>query len=250
MPLFKTSAIVLKKYQFGEYDEIFHLLSEDCGKMKAFAKGSRKMSSPFVGRLEPFSEITALFSSGKNFDLFYQVDVTDYHHGIRLNLDSLSCGFYFLELCDHLLPFMSPDRKSYDFMKKILKKVESGEPNSLLIPVSLYFFMKNCGLAPSATFCAGCGCVSGLCYFDPLAGGMLCRKCTPSVFAYGNAEGLVLINEISRFSLETLKSRHFNQKIHLEVRQVFEKYLELHAGVKLFSSSFEKSLCGESSGLC
>ena len=60
MSLFRDSGVVLRTYRLGEADRIIVLLTRDHGKVRAVAKGVRKTSSKFGGRLEPLSHVALL----------------------------------------------------------------------------------------------------------------------------------------------------------------------------------------------
>ena len=49
--------MVLRTHKLGEADRIITLLSRTHGKIRAVARGVRRTSSKFGGRLEPFSHI-------------------------------------------------------------------------------------------------------------------------------------------------------------------------------------------------
>jgi len=62
-----TIAIVLGSKNFMESDKIVHLYSEDLGKIRAIAKGARRITSKFVGHLETLNLVTAsLYFGPKN----------------------------------------------------------------------------------------------------------------------------------------------------------------------------------------
>ena len=53
MSLFRDKGVVLRTYRLGEADKIIVFLTERHGKVRAVAKGIRKTTSKFGGRLEP-----------------------------------------------------------------------------------------------------------------------------------------------------------------------------------------------------
>ncbi|MBL0712915.1 MAG: DNA repair protein RecO, partial [Desulfosarcina sp.] len=60
MPTLKTSAILLRRVDFGDYDLILTLLSQDFGKISVIAKHAKKSRKRFAGVLELFSILDIL----------------------------------------------------------------------------------------------------------------------------------------------------------------------------------------------
>ena len=65
MPTYRDHAVVLRTHQLGEADRIITLLTRSKGKIRAVAKGVRRTSSKFGGRLEPFQHIDVQFAEGR-----------------------------------------------------------------------------------------------------------------------------------------------------------------------------------------
>src|SRR5438034_11462305 len=61
---YKTEAVVLRSFRFGEADRVLHLYTLDCGRVGAMAKGIRKTKSRFGARLEPLSHAELLLHQG------------------------------------------------------------------------------------------------------------------------------------------------------------------------------------------
>src|SRR5213595_1153030 len=61
---YKTEAVVLRSFRFGEADRVLHLYTSDSGRIGAVAKGVRKTKSRFGGRLEPLSHVELMLHRG------------------------------------------------------------------------------------------------------------------------------------------------------------------------------------------
>ena len=80
MPLHKTEAVVIHTIKLGEADKIATLFTKELGKIKAVAKGARRIKSRFGSSLEPFTHInTTLFEKG-NYNLLRirQADISSH----------------------------------------------------------------------------------------------------------------------------------------------------------------------------
>jgi len=70
MATYQTSAIVLKREDIFEADRLYHLYTEDFGKIRTIAGGVRKNGAKLTGHLEPFSLIWVELMAKKGGDLF------------------------------------------------------------------------------------------------------------------------------------------------------------------------------------
>jgi hypothetical protein len=63
--LVKADAVVLRSMRYGEADRILHLYTPNQGRVSAIAKGVRRASSRFGGRLEPFFRLRIELHEGR-----------------------------------------------------------------------------------------------------------------------------------------------------------------------------------------
>ena len=65
-----TKAVILGHKNFGQYDKLVFLYSENLGKIKCIAKGSRKINSKFTGHLETMNLVNvSLYYGPRNIIL-------------------------------------------------------------------------------------------------------------------------------------------------------------------------------------
>lgn len=70
MAIYQTNAIVLKRENIFEADRLYHLYTQDFGKIRTIAGSAQKINSKLAGHLEPFNLIWVELMSKKNGDLF------------------------------------------------------------------------------------------------------------------------------------------------------------------------------------
>ena len=70
MAAYQTSAIVLKREDIFEADRLYHLYTEDFGKVRVIAGSVRKINAKLTGHLEPFNLVQVELIAKKNGDLF------------------------------------------------------------------------------------------------------------------------------------------------------------------------------------
>ena len=72
MPLYRDEGVVLRTIKLGEADRIVTILTRNHGKIRAVAKGVRRVKSRFGGRLEPFMRDDLLIAEGRSLDVVSQ----------------------------------------------------------------------------------------------------------------------------------------------------------------------------------
>src|SRR5438105_6862708 len=101
MPPYKEQGVVLRSAKLGEADKIVTVLTQGSGKVRAVAKGIRKTTSRFGGRLEPFTHVSLLVYRGRGaLDTITQADIISSHRPLRDDLGLFAAGETMLEAAD------------------------------------------------------------------------------------------------------------------------------------------------------
>ncbi len=110
MPLYSAEAINLRSRNIGEADKIITLFAKKHGKIQAIAKGARRPTSKFGGRLEIFTYNHLLLATAKSLDIISQCETIESFFRLRENKEKLNAGFYIVKLID----IMTEDRQRND----------------------------------------------------------------------------------------------------------------------------------------
>ena len=117
MSLFRDKGVVLRTYRLGEADKIIVFLTERHGKVRAVAKGIRKTTSKFGGRLEPLTQVDLLLWQGRSdLDIVNQVEVVHAFRPIREDLERMPRGIALLEVTDQMAQERHPDPQLYTML--------------------------------------------------------------------------------------------------------------------------------------
>ncbi len=177
MPLYNDEAVVLRTFPLGEADRIVVMLTRNHGKVRAVAKGVRRLKSRFGGRLEPFMRVNMLIAKGKSLDVISQaVSLSTYAASICANYDSYKYANLMVEVIDYIVNDSYQDTSSqYSLLIAALSALSRGVHSPEAIGLS-YVMRALCiaGWSPRITSCAVCGTNENLKYFSPALGGITC----------------------------------------------------------------------------
>lgn len=129
---FKTEGIILKRTNYGEADRILTIYTSHHGKIRAMAKGVRKLQSRKAGSLELFNHATLFLIKGKNLDLVTEAQTINLFKSLRKNLIKVGIAYYLCELVDKLTPDNQPHEAVFELLKETFKKIGLKE-NKILV---------------------------------------------------------------------------------------------------------------------
>ena len=99
MSSFRTPALVLRKFEFGETSQVLHLLTRDRGRVHALAKGSLKAKSAFLGPLDVLELGEArLYPRKEGLAILGGFERETAFPGVRKDLARLEAAFAALEV--------------------------------------------------------------------------------------------------------------------------------------------------------
>ena len=116
--VYKADGIILKRKNVGEADRILTSFTKEYGKLRAIAKGIRKVSSRRAPHLEVFTHVTMVIHSSKTLDSVSEVSPIETFSYLRSDLVRVSLGYYLCELIDSLLP----ERQKHEDIYKLLQE--------------------------------------------------------------------------------------------------------------------------------
>ena len=128
MARYNVEAIVLKKVNFGETDRIYTLFTKEKGKIRAVAKGVRKISSRRGGNLDTLNLATInLTESNGGFNSIVEVKTLNSHKNIKKTLEKSLAGFYIAEVINKSVEEDSENRELFELLKVSLSVLDIGD---------------------------------------------------------------------------------------------------------------------------
>lgn len=228
MNTYKTSGIALKSLKLGEADKIITFLTTG-GKVSAVAKGIRRTSSKFGGRLEPGNDLELVLAHGRALDTVTQVDMKKARPWLRVDLAKLDVVYAILELADKLTPEAAEGDRLLELTGAALDRLEVESRLPLLL---LAFDMKALamtGFFPNLNACVACGGRAALHRVGAAEGGVICDKCFRAQPAQElGREAKELVRQLLAVRLANLDSVMTHSGIINEVRRIIWSHLRYH----------------------
>lgn len=98
-----TKGIILGHRNFGESDKLIFLYSEDLGKIKTIAKGSRKITSKFTGHLETLNLCNISLYFGPKNIIIQEIQTIRNFRSQKENLETLTSALQISEITNQLI---------------------------------------------------------------------------------------------------------------------------------------------------
>jgi len=192
---YKTEAVVLRSFRFGEADRVLHVYTLDRGRVGAVAKGIRKTMSRFGARLEPLSHVELMLHQGSGeLQTVTGVELLRSHHAAREQQYRLGVGLLGAEAMLRLYTEQEANARAFQALTRfldLLDELAPAEGRPALDPLALSFQLKLLwlsGYLPHLTSCAECGGeTEPLVGYSAKAGGAVCRTCGDDVLALSPA---------------------------------------------------------------
>jgi DNA repair protein RecO (recombination protein O) len=206
----KVEAVVLRHSDYGEADRLLTLFSREQGKLRAIAKGVRKVQSRKAGHLEPFTQVSLMLAQGHDLWIVTQAEAIETMLPLRDDLTRLSYAAYTVELLDRFTYEEGQNWQLYQLLLETLKRI--GREENAFVPIHYYEMrlLDLMGFRPMLFECAVCGKTIQAedQYFSAERGGVLCPNC-----------GL-MANEVRPVSMDALRYlRHFQRSSYSEAKR-------------------------------
>jgi len=178
MPPYKEQGIVLRSIKLGEADKIVTILTQGSGKVRGVAKGIRKTTSRFGGRLEPFTHVNLMLYRGRGaLDTITQAEIVASHRHIRDDLSLFAAAETMVEAADKVAEEHERNVPLVLLLLNGLRALDDGPADPTSVAESfLLKLLSLSGFHPALTACAVCGSVDVRLWSAGL-GGAVCPGC-------------------------------------------------------------------------
>lgn len=179
-------ALVLKHVNFKDSDRIVTLFSREQGRVEGRARGVRRSTKRYQGRLDLFTRVNLTVGRRGSFD---GAEVIDAYMGMRDDLERIAWAGAFAELTLSLFGQDEPHPRAYDILCLAMAHLDGpDDPRRGYLHILELSLLKEAGLMPEFLACVECGAPVGIeddgrpraFSFIASRGGTLCRRCQGS----------------------------------------------------------------------
>jgi DNA repair protein RecO (recombination protein O) len=208
--IYRTEAIVLKSYDYGEADRILTLCTAQTGKLRAIAKGVRRTKSRKAGHLDHLTRSNLLLARGRNLDIITQADTIETFRPMRDDLWRSSHGHYVAELVDSFSVENLANYPVYALCVSTLRRLATAPDLDMVTRAFELQLLGFTGYRPQLHRCVACDTsiepVPNR--FSSRLGGVLCPACSAADSA---------APEISVPALKAMRNLQTNEAIMLHI---------------------------------
>lgn len=233
MSLSKTKGVVLRTIDVGEADRILEIFTDDRGKIRAVARGVRKIRSKLAGHLEPFTYVDLLLAKGRgDLPVIAGAKALSHYQGIRTDLDRVAVASYLSELVGKLNADEDVSRQVLSLVRAAFSALEGGYEPRLVADYYQWQAITLAGLRPDLYACVECGrkLFPNELAFSPGLGGVLCKGCVavdPEAIAV-SPEAVKLLRAFTERPFAEASGIMVREPVRKEVTNLLERLVHHH----------------------
>jgi DNA repair protein RecO (recombination protein O) len=182
MPAEPAVGLVVRGTDWSETSRILTLFTREFGKVRALAKGGRRIKSNFEMSFDLLTVCRVMIwrKSPGSLDLLTEARLEEQFPTLRHDLLALHAGYYVAELLADGTQDYDPHPVLFDQAVTTLRRLQ-GKTVPLAISAFELVWLRELGYSPRLDACAVCGNesipVDGPLYYSAAAGGWVCSVC-------------------------------------------------------------------------
>ncbi len=242
----RVEALILRHSDWGEADRLLVLYTRELGKVRAVAKGVRKLSSRKAGHLEPFMQSSLLLAQGKDLWIVTQAEMMEAFQPLRESLELTGFAAYTAELIDRFVVEELADPSLYTLAQQTWKRLSEGEDALLVVRFFELKLLDRVGFRPLLFQCAVCGeeIKPQDQYFSAAQGGAVCPRCgmnSPGAREI-SMNALKYLRHLQRSEWGTARRAQIPVHIHTEMQTMMHEYMAYLLERRLKSTEFLRQI--------
>lgn len=145
-----TRGIVLRSYDYKDYDRQYIIYTKDEGKVMAVGKSVKKIKSKLASHLEPFFTVELMLARGRAFYRVAGAKIKYNYANIAKDINKSIIACCYLESADALIGYHHTDKKLFNKIQKFLNLLSGcdNKNNILVLDKSLYDLLSHLGYRP------------------------------------------------------------------------------------------------------
>jgi DNA repair protein RecO (recombination protein O) len=226
---FRVNAVVLRHADWGEADRLITLLTRERGKVRAIAKGARKIKSRKAGHLEPFTRVALQLAAARDLPIITQAETLEAHLSLREDLVCTGYAAYVVELVDRFSYEDDTEATGlYGLLAETLTRVAAHADPWLAVRYYEMRLLDFLGFRPHLFHCANCGrdILPEDQFFSAERGGVICPTCArglPGLWDL-SMDALKYLRHFQRSSWEEAARARPSPATHAEIETLMQGY--------------------------
>lgn len=233
--------MVLSTMPVGDYDRRVVILTKECGKISAFAKGARRPNSALLACSQPFSFGYFTLIQGRSSYNIVSAEISNYFTDLREDIDAVALGMYFCEFADY---YGRENIEAIGMLKLLYQSLRALSKKTLSHRLIRYIFEQKImainGEGPQVFSCVKCNteisCDAPY-IFHIREGGIVCESCKRMSLGgfYIQPATIYTLQYIMSSSIEKLFTFRVSDQVLDEMEKLNEQYMELYIDKKFRS---------------
>lgn len=239
----RVEAVVLRHKDWGEADRLLWLYSRQRGKLRAVAKGARRLRSRKAGHLEPFTRVALLLARGRDLWIVTQAETIDAYLPLREDLVLTGYAAYVLELVDRFIYDDEQIPSLYRLLVNTLNRLSKEANTFKAVRYYEIRLLDLLGFRPELFQCVQCReeIQAQDQFFSAAQGGVLCPRCGKKAASTArpvSMQALKFLRHFQRSSYaEACRARPSNE-VKKETETLLQYYLTYLLERKLNTPEF------------
>ncbi len=226
---FTVDAVVLRHADFGEADRLLVLYARGRGKLRAVAKGVRRIRSRKAGHLEPLTPVRLFLAEGRDLAIVTQAEALETFPRLRRDLLRMTYALHVAELADKFTYENEDHPGLYRLLVETLRRLEVFPDADLAVRYYELRLLDLVGFRPELQHCVRCGepLRPEPQFFAPREGGAVCPRCgaAGSGLAAVSVDALRYLRHLQRSSFREAARAHPAPAVHREMEALLHGYL-------------------------
>ena len=177
-------ALVVRGTDWSETSRIATLFTREFGKIRALAKGGRRLNSKFEIAFDLLNvcEVVFLRKASGGLDLLLEAQIVERYPHLRTDMAALYAGYYVAELLSEGTQDYDPHPALFDAATETLRNLADGVPRR--VSAFELVWLRELGYSPRFDACAACerelsvrGAEPVRVDYSPESGGVVCPDC-------------------------------------------------------------------------
>lgn len=239
----KVEAVVLEHHEWGEADRLLILFTREHGRMRAVAKGARRIRSRKAGHLEPFTRVALVLARGRDLWIVTQAETLEANLALHGDLEGIGYASYVVELLERLTYEEGPNPNLYRLLVDTLRHLDENlDPPGLILRYFELHILDLAGFRPELSECIACRqpIQPEDQYFSSMLGGVLCPACgklEPSARPI-SMNALRYLRHLQRSTYAEARRARPTPAVAAEMERILQDYLTYILEARLNSPEF------------